>query len=280
MDEDAEAAAWFAGTDAGDVDALAANIGSKTAATPADWPAIAVAAGFVDDEAAYGDVLQAAAIRAAEIEVEARESATDRQLIHAIRTLDDLDRIANELAERIGEWAATTSLETPAGPTGAASLAELEPESPVEGRIVAIADIVADLIEQRDRLEAEIERSMHDVAPNVAALAGPLLGARLLSLAGDLESLARSTSGTVQVLGAEDALFAHLRGNAPSPKHGIIYTHPYVRETRPADRGSAARALAGKLAIAARIDHYAGDRRPELEAELADRIAKIRERPE
>jgi nucleolar protein 56 len=58
----------------------------------------------------------------------------------------------------------------------------------------------------------------------------------------------------------------------------VIYTHEYVRGTDPAHRGSAARALAGKLAIAARIDHYSGDRRPHLERELDERIARIRAR--
>jgi nucleolar protein 56 len=82
------------------------------------------------------------------------------------------------------------------------------------------------------------------------------------------------------VLGAEDALFAHLAGRAPSPKHGVIYTHDYVRNTRPEDRGSAARALAGKLTIAARIDHYAGDMRPEVHEELDERMATIRARAE
>ncbi|MDL0141772.1 hypothetical protein PNR39_03900, partial [Halobacterium salinarum] len=80
------------------------------------------------------------------------------------------------------------------------------------------------------------------------------------------------------VLGAEDALFAHLRGHAPSPKHGVIYTHEYVRGTHPDQRGSAARALAGKLTIAARVDHYSGDRRPDLEAELDARMERIRAR--
>ena len=280
MEEDPERVAWFADASVADVDALATNIAEGAASEPADWPGIAVDTGFVTNEADYETVLHEAAVRAAATAVETRESATDRQLVHAIRTLDDLERVANELAERIAEWAATTSLEAPAGPAGAATLSETTPHSPVEARIVAIAAIVADLIDQRDRLEAEIERSMHDVAPNMSAIAGPLLGARLLSLAGDLETLARSPSGTVQVLGAEDALFAHLRGNAPSPKHGIIYTHPYVRETRPADRGSAARAFAGKLTIAARIDYYTGERRPSIDEELADRIATIRERAE
>ena len=123
-----------------------------------------------------------------------------------------------------------------------------------------------------------VEAETPAVAPNLAAIAGPVLAARLIALAGGLESLARKPSGTVQVLGAEDALFAHLDGRGPSPKHGIIYIHEYVRGTRPEERGSAARALAGKLAIAARVDHYSGDRKTELDAELAARIDRIRSR--
>jgi len=108
-------------------------------------------------------------------------------------------------------------------------------------------------------------------------MTGPVLAARLLSLAGGLDALAKKPAGTVQVLGAEDSLFAHLRGHAPSPKHGVIFTHEYVRGTRPEKRGSAARALAGKLTIAARVDRYSGERKPELDAELDERIARIRD---
>ncbi|MFC6768972.1 hypothetical protein ACFQE6_29355, partial [Natrinema soli] len=123
-----------------------------------------------------------------------------------------------------------------------------------------------------------VQRQTPAVAPNLSALAEPVLAARLISLAGGLEALAKKPSGTVQVLGAEDALFAHLRGHAPSPKHGIIYTHDAVRGTHPENRGSAARAVAGKLAIAARVDHYSGESKPELEAELAERIETIQAR--
>jgi len=116
------------------------------------------------------------------------------------------------------------------------------------------------------------------VAPNLAEMAGAELAARLIALAGGLEPLAKKPSGTLQVLGAEDALFAHLSGRAPSPKHGIIYTHEYVRNTRPEDRGSASRALAGKLTLAARVDHYSGERRETLHEELRERMATIRAR--
>ncbi|CDK39831.1 pre-mRNA processing ribonucleoprotein, binding domain protein [Halorubrum sp. AJ67] len=80
------------------------------------------------------------------------------------------------------------------------------------------------------------------------------------------------------MLGAEDALFAHLSGRASSPKHGIIYTHEFVRGTPPEDRGSAARALAGKLSLGARADHYAGERRERLHDDLRERMATIRAR--
>ncbi|MEF8839471.1 MAG: hypothetical protein V5A18_08210, partial [Haloarculaceae archaeon] len=150
----------------------------------------------------------------------------------------------------------------------------------VDDRLRSLAERVRDLDDEADDLRVFLQRTMPGLAPNLSALAGPILAARLVALAGGLEDLAKLPSGTVQVLGAEDALFAHLQGDAPSPKHGVIYTHDAVRETRPEDRGSAARALAGKLSIAARIDHYSGDHRPSLEADLAERIDRIRTRAE
>jgi len=137
---------------------------------------------------------------------------------------------------------------------------------------------VCRLADERERVREFVEAQAPAVAPNLSMLAGPVLAARLIALAGGLEALAKMPSGTVQVLGAEDALFAHLRGHAPSPKHGVIYTHEYVRGTHPDERGSAARALAGKLSIAARVDHYSGDRRPELRDELDERMERIRAR--
>ena len=199
--------------------------------------------------------------------------------------MDDAERTANEFAERVAEWGesrrAVDDVKGDGDATGVAyarTVAETEPSTPTERRLVELAGRVADLADEAAELRTFLERRTPEVAPNLAALAGSVLAARLLSLAGGLESLAKQPSGTVQVLGAEDALFAHLRGHAPSPKHGVIYTHEYVRGIREEDRGSAARALAGKLAIAARIDHYSGDRRPELEAELTDRIERIRAR--
>ncbi|WP_020221403.1 NOP5/NOP56 family protein, partial [Halarchaeum acidiphilum] len=184
----------------------------------------------------------------------------------------------NELAERHAEWAGALDDEPGTGVTYAREVASRQPETDAEERVVSLAERVVALADERDAERDFLERMVPTVAPNLASMAGPILAARLIDLAGGLGDLAKMPSGTVQVLGAEDALFAHLRGNAPSPKHGVIYTHEYVRGTHPDERGSAARALAGKLTIGARIDHYAGDYRPAIEAELDDRIATIRAR--
>ena len=209
----------------------------------------------------------------AESAVREREAADDRQLVHAVRAMDDCRRTANELHERVAEWAGSRGW-----PEDAGAVAEREAGDPVERRLVGLAERAVDLDAEADALRGHVERVAPSVAPNLAALAGPVLAARLIALAGGLEDLARKPSGTVQVLGAEDALFAHLQGGAPSPKHGVIYAHEYVRGTRPEQRGSAARALAGKLTIAARVDHYGGDRRPELDRELDERIERVRAR--
>ena len=269
---------WFAGHSPDDAGELRAAIRTGAADAPADWPTAAVENGFAADTDDYYAQLKTATIDAAREAIAEREGADDQQLLHAVRAMDDATRTANELAERCTEWAATQFDDVNSGIDGARALADREPDDPVQERVVALATRIDDLATEADELRGFIERLAPEVAPNLAEMAGPVLAARLISLAGGLDSLAKKPSGTVQVLGAEDALFAHLAGRGSSPKHGIIYTHPAVNGTRPEDRGSAARALAGKLTIAARIDHYSGDFRPEIHDELDDRMATIRAR--
>ena len=276
---------WFEGLDTGDLDAARDAIADGCADDPGNWPTLAAEAGFASDGDDYYGRLHEATLHATREAVRERERADDRQLIHAIRAMDDASRIANELAERVTEWAgATLDVDGAdgklAGVEGARKIADHEPENPAERRLVELARRARDLDDEAGELRAFIEEHTPAVAPNLSALAGPVLAARLIALTGGLGELSRKPSGTVQVLGAEDALFAHLRGQGSSPKHGIIYTHEYVRHTRPDERGSAARALAGKLSIAARIDHYSGERRPELDEELDERIRRIRTRGE
>ncbi|RLM71025.1 hypothetical protein DVK05_03265 [Halorubrum sp. Atlit-8R] len=277
-DTDADAG-WFSRSDAGDAgDAARDRLANGEADRPRDWPALAVESGFADSTDDYYDRLHEASVAVTREAVRERERADDAQLIHAVRAMDDAERVANELAERAVEWAGSLFDDVGSGVEGARAIAAREPESEVERRAVSLAVRAADLDDERAELAATIGRIAPAVAPNLTEMAGPELAARLIALAGGLESLAKKPSGTVQVLGAEDALFAHLSGRAPSPKHGIIYTHEFVRGTRPADRGSAARALAGKLTLAARADHYAGERRAQLHDDLRERMATIRAR--
>lgn len=270
---DSREGGWFEAGGLDDADAGAESIRERTATRPRDWPRLAVESGAVDSTAAYYDRLHEVAMGATRAAVDERTGADDQALKHRVRALDDCRRVANELTERVVEWAEALG-------QGEAAPGQLAVDEDVPREVRSLAQRVVDLADEAESLERAIEREAPSVAPNLSALAGPILAARLVSLAGSLESLAKKPSGTVQVLGAEEALFAHLQGHAPSPKHGVIYTHEAVHGTRPQDRGSAARALAGKLSIAARVDHYSGEYRPELEAELEGRLATIRARAE
>jgi len=135
---------------------------------------------------------------------------------------------------------------------------------------------VLGLYELRENMEKYIDTAMEEVAPNMKALTGALLGARLISLAGGLTNLAKMPASTLQVLGAEKALFRSLKTGTRPPKHGIIFQHPLLHEAKKWQRGKIARALAGKLAIAARTDvfggRYIGE---ELKADLEKRVEEI-----
>ena len=125
--------------------------------------------------------------------------------------------------------------------------------------ITQLASFGVEILKIKENLESYIDESMQEVAPNLNYLVGSLLGARLISLAGNLENLAKRSSGTIQVLGAEKALFRHLRSGEDPPKHGVIFQSPFIHSARKHQRGKIARALAGKLSIAARVDFFSGE---------------------
>lgn len=143
--------------------------------------------------------------------------------------------------------------------------------------ITSLAKSVNGLYQMRNELETYISSMMETVAPNLAALAGPMIGARLISLAGSLKELARKPSSTIQVFGAEKALFRSLKTGADPPKHGIIYRVPEVNTAPFWQRGKIARSLAGKLSIAARIDAYSDrDTGSSLREQFMSRVEEIR----
>ncbi len=143
--------------------------------------------------------------------------------------------------------------------------------------IKTIARLAREMSELRRRLAGYIEAVMKEVAPNITALVGSLLGARLISLAGSLEELAKLPASTIQVLGAEKALFRALRTGGKPPKHGVIFQYPDIHRSPRWQRGKIARTLAAKLAIAAKVDaftgRFIGDK---LKEELRKRIEEIK----
>lgn len=140
-----------------------------------------------------------------------------------------------------------------------------------------LAQTIDGLYNTRKDLESYVTTIMSKISPNITALVGPLIGARLISLAGSLKELARKPSSTIQVYGAEKALFRSLKTGADPPKHGIIYRVAEINSSPYWQRGKIARALAGKLSIASRIDAYADrDVGDSLRESFLSRVEEIR----
>lgn len=121
-----------------------------------------------------------------------------------------------------------------------------------------------------DSLQSFVKKQMVEIAPNFSELATSLIASQLLARAGSLERLASMPGSTIQVLGAEEALFSHLRNKTKSPKHGFIFNHPLIKSLPKKARGKMARTLSGKLAICVREDFFGKKRivdeyKPKLE---------------
>jgi nucleolar protein 56 len=139
--------------------------------------------------------------------------------------------------------------------------------------------LMLDLYKFRENSERYVEDVMKQVAPNMTAVVGASLSARLISIAGSLENLAKMPASTLQVLGAEKALFRSLKTGARPPKHGVIFQHTAIHQSPRWQRGKIARALAGKLSIAARIDSFGGEFLGErLKSDVDKKVEEIKER--
>lgn len=143
--------------------------------------------------------------------------------------------------------------------------------------IMDLASATLSFYRLRKTLEQYIDELMDYVAPNIKGLVGSLIGARLIALAGGIEKLIKMPTSTIQLLGAEKALFRAIRTGAKPPKHGIIFQHPEVHRAPRWQRGKIARALASKLTIAARIDFFSGEYvADELKEDLQARVEEIK----
>jgi nucleolar protein 56 len=148
-----------------------------------------------------------------------------------------------------------------------------------EEQIRNLAEEGLRLISLRNKMEDYLSSLMEYEAPNIVAVTGPILGAKLIALAGGLEKLAMLPASTIQIIGAEKALFRFLRTRKGAPKHGVIFQHPYIHTAPKWQRGKIARAIAAKISIAAKIDYFSGEYRgSELREALEKRIKEIKQK--
>ena len=233
-----------------------------------DLRRLSLEAGVFSEDSQYNLNLREYAISLAKRKLEEGAGA-EQDLLMAVQALDGMSQAINLLDERLYEWSRLHRQEIVHG----RSLAEGLREEPNMGRL---AGAIMDLRESRQAMEDVVSDAVGSLAPNLSALAGPILAARLVSRAGGLSRLAGMPSSRLQVMGAEKSLFKHLKGHAPSPKHGIIYRHPAVVGSPRRLRGRAARSLAAKLAIAARLDANGAGLSQDLQESLAARLIQIR----
>jgi len=253
-----------------EIGALSPEEGGNYPLPQPDLRSLAGRAGLFPEDAQYNQGLRDYAI--ALVKRKLKEAAgAEQDLLMAMQALDAMSQAINLLDERLYEWSRLHRQEIVHG----RSLAEGLKDDSNTGRL---AGAIIDLRESRRALEGQVSSAVQTLAPNLSLLAGPILAARLISRSGSLRRLAELPSSSIQVMGAEKSLFKHLNGHAPSPKHGIIYRHPSVIGAPKKLRGKVSRALAGKLAIAARLDAYGGSPTPELKIGLEKRLADIRKR--
>jgi len=252
------------------------------------------------------------------IRIQEASEQLDLHISQSINALDEIDKISNTLGTRMREWyglhfpeldnllqnAITYSLiVTGCGNRDNITKGFLEtidiPENKVDiilevskrsrgGKITEqnllivqnIAQQVVSLSKIRKNLEEHIDNSMEEIAPNVKGLLTAAVGARLISKAGSLKRLSSLSASTIQILGAEKALFRTLKTGSNPPKHGILFQHPVIHSAPKWQRGKMARAVAAKTAIASRLDIYG--KNPEINQALSnklnDRLTEIQDK--
>ncbi|KAF2702672.1 Nop domain-containing protein [Pleomassaria siparia CBS 279.74] len=166
----------------------------------------------------------------------------------ATLTDDDLHRIAAVVDDDEG---IATAVLTAARKSMGRDLSEADMEI-----VMSFGRRTASLAAYRKQLSGYLSSRMNTVAPNLAALIGDTVGARLISKAGSLTNLSKYPASTVQILGAEKALFRALKTKGNTPKYGLIYHSSFIGRTGAKSKGRISRFLANKCSIASRIDNF------------------------
>ncbi len=263
--------------------------------------------GLAENKEELSAILQKFAINLSSMKVKKTSEKLDLHLIQAVNTLDELDEIINTISTRIREWYGLhfpeldyllqniityASIVKDAGPRENISkelLGQLDvPEKKIEliqqamlksqggdltpessESLKILASQVIKLSELRTSLSDTIENLMETLAPNLKNILTATIGARLIAKAGSLSKLAQMPSSTIQIIGAEKALFRALKTGTRPPKHGLLFQHPSVHAAPKWQRGKIARALSSKIAIAVRIDVY---RKASLDTSISEKL--------
>jgi nucleolar protein 58 len=215
----------------------------------------------------------------------------DTMIVQAIALLDDLDKELNTYAMRVKEWYGwhfpemgrivndnlayarvilKVGMRTSTSNTDLADILPEEIEAAVKAaaevsmgteiteedldNIQLLAEQVVGFTEYRQQLSSYLTARMQAIAPNLTELVGELVGARLIAHAGSLMNLAKSPASTIQILGAEKALFRALKTKHDTPKYGLIYHASLVGQATGKNKGKIARMLAARAAIGIRVD--------------------------
>ena len=209
-------------------------------------------------------------------------ASEDKHLIQAINSIDEIDESVSKLIERIREWYALYFPEMEVIKNNETYIKLISQNKTKESIITAKRDAFPDdlidldedidsqdleimnryansiyeLQKSRKDIEDYIDKKMEILTPNLRLLVGSSLGAKLISHAGGLKRLSTYPSSTVQIMGAEKALFRHLKSGDRPPKYGLIYQHPQVRGAKWWNRGKIARMLASRISLAVRRDVF------------------------
>ncbi|KYK22978.1 hypothetical protein AYK24_08030 [Thermoplasmatales archaeon SG8-52-4] len=202
------------------------------------------------------DILQKATLILTKNRVDDKLSSEDLQIIQMVNALDDLIKTSNLLSERLDSWSVLPE--------------HKEKMQPVRNTFSVVNTEIKSL-------EKQIENEMENIAPNISKMTGPSIGARLISLAGGLNRLATMPASTIQILGAEKALFRFKKEGGKPPKYGVIFQHSYINRSSKEIRGKIARIFASKIAIAAKADVFTKrDISKDLLKSLDKRIKEIK----
>ena len=280
-------------------------------------PKILVDANLATDENDAMQKLRDFAIQLSSTKITEVSESPDLHVIQSINTLDDTDKIINAISSRLREWYGlhfpeldniidsingyaqivlagkrknmTDDVFVNAGfPDSKVQMLSLVREKSRGGDITdenllmvqSLAKNILELFDMRKNLEEQIDTQMKEIAPNITAVLGTTVGARILAKAGSLVRLSSMPASTIQVLGAEKALFRALKTGSNPPKHGLLFQHAVVHAAPRWQRGKIARAIAAKAAIAARVDVHGGGLNNTLLDKLNIRVKEIEEKYE